>query len=139
MEQEGDAGLAAVSKNEQAHRRTVEGESPRRDRCAPRVQRACRAVTLGYIDLEWCVEAHHLQRLVEALAHERRAAHWVPLRHQPPGVEKRDELQVPAESRAQLLDALSNRDLVTVEHRVRELGLTATECDLLVRLTGPDR
>ena len=45
-----------------------------------------------------------------------------------------DELQVPAESRAQLLDALSNRDLVTVEHRVRELGLTATECDLLVRL-----
>jgi ATP phosphoribosyltransferase regulatory subunit len=52
------------------------------------------------------------------------------------------ELEVPEAEREALLEALSRRDLVGVEARVSQLGLSRAACDLLVRLPtlrgGPD-
>jgi ATP phosphoribosyltransferase regulatory subunit len=45
-----------------------------------------------------------------------------------------EELEVPDEERKQLLETLSRRDLVGVETRVRQLGLSESARDLLVRL-----
>jgi ATP phosphoribosyltransferase regulatory subunit len=45
-----------------------------------------------------------------------------------------DELDVPEPERAQLLETLSRRDLVGVETRIRDLGLTQEAHDVLVRL-----
>jgi ATP phosphoribosyltransferase regulatory subunit len=52
------------------------------------------------------------------------------------------ELEVPEAEREALLETLSRRDLVGVEARVSQLGLSRAACDLLVRLPtlrgGPD-
>jgi ATP phosphoribosyltransferase regulatory subunit len=44
------------------------------------------------------------------------------------------ELEVPEPERAELLDALARRDLVGVETRIRDLGLSQAAHDVLVRL-----